>query len=165
MSRRLVGLLAALCGKLLMGSTSTTETPYPNELQGFKLYRKFLAPLRPGSSVEEAVRQVLGDTTAVKRNGWTIQPFYTTMGDPVSNSTLGPLSHLELVPDALIPFGAVHFPPAFKHCHVMVSEVNVIFDVYGDRFGLEYWLHPQDHHLIRIVYGSKRRPYPPHTFC
>ena len=164
-SRRSVALLAVICSLFFINATSRTESLYPNELQGFKFYRKYLAPLRPGVSSKETVRKVLGDTSAVKRNGWTIQQFYTVIGGPLSNPTSGPLFELELIPDAFIPFGAVKFPASFTHCHDSVSEVNITFDVYEDRFGLEYWLHPQDHHLVKIVYGCKRRPYPPHTFC
>jgi hypothetical protein len=158
-------VLALLGITVFASATPTAPNPYPNELQGFRLYAKFLAPLRPGVSSEDAVRQVLGTTSAVKRNGWTIQPFYTAIGGPVSNPTLGPVSDFELTPDAIIPFASVKFPPAFTHCHIGVSEVNLIFDVYEDRFGLAYWLHPEDHRLVTIVYGRKRRPYPPNIVC
>ncbi len=62
---------------------------------------------------------------------------------------------------------AVKFPPSFTHCHASVSEINISFDVYSDRFGLEYWLHEKDSKLgkkgdlYRIIYGPSRRPYPP----
>jgi hypothetical protein len=64
-------------------SRGRSPTRYPNELQGFKFYAKYLAPLRPGVSDREEVRRVLGDTAAVKRSGWTIFPTYTTKGGPV----------------------------------------------------------------------------------
>jgi len=53
----------------------------------------------------------------------------------------------------------VKFPRAFVHCHASVSEINVSFDVYRDKFGLEYWLHEEDSKsgkkgdLFPIVYG------------
>ena len=164
-STRAITLLALFCGMASIGATRRSKGPYPNELSGFRFYERYLAPLRPGVSSREAVRRVLGDTATVKRNGWTIQTFYTAKAGPVNNPTLGSLYDVELIPDAFIPFGAVKFPASFTHCHVSVSEINITFDVYGDTSGLEYWLHPQDHHLVQIVYGRQRRPYPPHTIC
>jgi hypothetical protein len=158
-------LLALLCITIFAKATPRPPNPYPNELQGFRFYAKYLAPLRPGISSKEAVRKDLGDTSAVKRDGWTIRQFYSTAGGPVSKPSLESLYDLELTPDAFIRFGAVKFPALFTHCHVGVSEMNITFDVYEDTSGLEYWLHPQDHHLVKIVYGLKRRPYPPGTFC
>jgi hypothetical protein len=60
---------------------------------------------------------------------------------PVYNPTLGSLAEIIVRPDTVIPMGAVKFPPpSFAHCHTSESEINISFDVYGDRFGLEYWL-------------------------
>jgi hypothetical protein len=142
----------------LAGAKSTSHKLYPNELKGLKFYAKYLAPLRPGVSREEAVRRVLGDTAAVERNGWTIITTYAMKSGPVYNPTLGSLAEIIVRPDTVIPMGAVKF-------------INISFDVYGDRFGLEYWLHEEDSRwgkkgdLYRIVYGPSRQPYPPTTIC
>ena len=150
---------------------SASHNPYPNELKGFKFYKKYLNPLRPGFSDEEAVRRVLGGTGPVKWNGWTVFTYYSTRGGPVINPVLGPLAGIEVRPNGVIPFGAVKFPPSFDHCHTSVSEINISFDVYRDTFGLEYWLHEEDSKwgkkgdLYKITYGPSGRPYPPHTAC
>jgi hypothetical protein len=140
-------------------------------LQGFRFYVHYLSPLQPGLSSEDSVRRVLGDTAAVKRNGWTIIPTYTMKSGPVYNPTLGPVYQIIVRPDGVIPMGAVNFSSAFTHCHSSVSEINISFDVYGDRFGLEYWLHEEDSEwgkkgdLYRIVYAERRPPNPPNTIC
>jgi hypothetical protein len=166
---------AASCAFLLVTfSAAAGDRPhsrYPNELQGFRFYAKYLAPLRPGVSNEDEVRRVLG-TEPVKRKGWTIVPTYTGKSGPaVYDPRLGPLYEIIIRPDGVIPMSAVKFSPSFDHCHTSVSEINISFDVYSDRFGLEYWLHEEDSKwgkkgdLYRIVYGSHRQPLPPNTFC
>ena len=148
-----------------------SENRYPNELQSFKFYRKYLAPLRPGVSDEEEVRRVLGDTAAEGRNGWTIITTYAMKSGPVYNPTLGPLAEIIVRPDTVTPMGAVKFPPSFAHCHTSVSEINISFDVYSDRFGLEYWLHEEDSKwgkkgdLYRVVYGPSKRHFNPNQIC
>lgn len=144
------------------GAGDSPHSRYPNELHGFKFYSKYLAPLQPGLSSRDSVRRVLGDTAAVNRNGWTIIPTYTTLGS---------VYQIIVRPGGVIPMAAVKFSSAFTHCHSIESEINITFDVYGDRFGLEYWLHEQDSEwgkkgdLYRIVYAERRRPEPPNTFC
>ena len=107
----------------------------------------------------------------MKRNGWTIIPTYTMKSGPVYNPTLGPVYQIIVRPDGVIPMGAVRFSTAFTHCHSSESEINISFDVYGDKFGLEYWLHEEDSgwgkkgDLYRIVYAERRRPDPPNTIC
>lgn len=92
-------------------------------------------------------------------------------GGPVYNPTLGPVYQIIVRPDGVIPMGAVKFSSAFTHCRSSESELNISFDVYGDRFGLEYWLHEEDSKwgkkgdLYRIVYAGRRRPDPPNTIC
>ena len=92
-------------------------------------------------------------------------------GGSVSNPTMGPLYQIIIRPDSVIPMSAVKFSPSFDHCHASLSEINISFDVYNDRFGLEYWLHEEDSKwgkkgdLYRIVYGSSRPPRPPNTSC
>jgi hypothetical protein len=153
------------------GAGDSPHSRYPNELQGFKFYSKYLASLQPGLSGRDAVRRVLGDTAAVKRNGWRIIPTYAMKSGPVYNPTLGPLNQIILRPDGVIPMGAVKFSAAFRHCHDSLSEINIGFDVYRDKFGLEYWLHKEDSKwgkkgdLYWIVYGARRQPEPPNTFC
>lgn len=147
------------------------DNRYPNELKGFKFYAKYLAPLRPGLSDREAVQRVLGDTAAVKRDGWTIFTNYVMKSGPVYNPTLGPLHEISIRPDRAIPMAAIKFPATFAHCHSFVSEINISFDVYSDTSGLQYWLHEEDSKwgkrgdLYQIVYGRRRLPYPPNTIC
>jgi hypothetical protein len=88
--------LALLIVTVLAGAKSTSLNPYPNELRGFKFYAKYLAPLRPGVSSEEAGRRVLGDSAAVQRNSWTIIPTYTAESN---NPTLSPLFEIIVRPD------------------------------------------------------------------
>jgi hypothetical protein len=153
------------------GAGDRPHTRYPNELQGFRFYSKYLAPLQPGLSGEDAVRRVLGDTAALKRKGWSMIPTYTMKSGSVYNPTLGPLYQIIVRPDGVILMGAVKFSAAFTHCRDSLNEINIGFDVYSDRFGLEYWLHEEDSEwgekgdLYRIVYGVRRRPYPAHTIC
>jgi hypothetical protein len=153
------------------GAGDSPNSRYPNELQGFKFYSKYLAPLQPGLSGRDAVRRILGDTAAVKRTGWRILPSYTTSGGPVYNPTLGPLYQISLRPEGAIPMAGVRFPPQFDHCHSSLSEINISFDVYSDTSGLEYWLHEEDSKsgrkgdLFQIVYGPKRKPFAPNTIC
>jgi len=107
----------------------------------------------------------------VKRNGWRIIPTYTTKSGPVYNPTLGLLYQIIVKPDSFIPMGAVKFSAAFTHCHNSLSEINIGFHVYRERFGLEYWLQEEDSEwgkngdLYWIVYGERRRPDPPNTIC
>jgi len=170
-SRRLLFFLALTSLTVLAGARSASHSPYPNELQGFNFYAKYLSPLRLGISGKEAVRLVLGDTAAVKRGGWTILTTYTMDSGPISNPTTGPLAEIIVRPDGVIPMGAVKFSRSFAHCHASMSEINLPFDVYSDRFGLEYWLYEEDSEfgkkgdLYQIVYGPSRRPYPPNSIC
>src|SRR5258708_637037 len=125
--RRPADCLAFLFITILVGANSTSQSPYPNELKGFRFYANYLAPLRPGVSGKEAVRRVLGDTAAVKRNDWTITTTYSMKGGSVYNPVLGPLAEITVRPNGVIPFGAVRFPPSFDHCHSSVSEINISF--------------------------------------
>jgi hypothetical protein len=169
--RQPLTFLAFLLVTILAGGKSTSQSLYPNELKGFKFYAKYLAPLRPGVSDREAVRRVLGDTAAVQQDGWTIFTSYTMKGGSPYAQAQGPLAEISVRPHGVIPFGAVGFPPSFDRCHASVSEINISFDVYSDTSGLEYWLHEEDSKsgkkgdLYQIVYGPRRRPYPPHTIC
>jgi hypothetical protein len=144
---------------------------YPNELKGFRFYAKYLSPLQPGFSSADGVRHVLGDTAAVQRDGWTIISIDTTKGGPAYNPTLGPLAEIIVRHDGIIPMGAIKFSSSFDHCRTSVSELNISFDVYSDKSGLEYWLHEEDSQwgkkgdLFRIVYGPRRRRYLPNTIC
>jgi hypothetical protein len=159
-SRASAALCAVLFVTLSVGAGDRPHSRYPNELQGFRFYAKYLAPLRPGMSDRDAVRRVLG-TEPVKRDGWTITPF----------STLGTLYQITIRPDGVIPMSTVKFSPSFDHCHISVSEINISFDVYSDRFGLEYWLHEEDSEwgkkgdLYLVAYGASRQRLPPNTIC
>ena len=171
LSKASLALCASLLATAMAGAGDRSHTRYPNELEGFRFYAKYLSPLEPGVSGTEAVRRVLGDTAAVRRHGWTMGTTYTTRGGPIYNPTLGPLAEIIVRPDAVIPMGAVNFSSSFDHCHASVSEINISFDVYGDRFGLEYWLHEEDSQwgkkgdLYRIVYGPRTRRHSRNTIC
>jgi hypothetical protein len=166
-------LLLSLCLLHANPGYSKCRLPnrYPNELQGFKFYAKHLSPLRPGISDREVVRRVLGYTGAVELNGWAMIPTYTMGNGPVYNPVTGPLAEIIMRPNGVIPMGAVKFPATFAHCHTSLSEFNISFDVYNDRFGLGYWLHEEDSKwgkkgdLFQIVYGPSRRPHPPNAIC
>jgi hypothetical protein len=151
-------------------SGGEAQTRYPHELQGFRFYGKYVAPLLPGVSSQDAVRKVLGDISGVKRNGWIISATYTMKSGPISNPVLGPLAEIMIRPEGTIPMGGVRFA-SFSHCHASVSEINISFDVYSDTYGLQYWLHEEDSEwgkkgdLYRIVYGPRRRPFGPRTYC
>ena len=173
--RTLVGKASAsfcvfLSLTFLVGAGGKIPQRYPNELKGFQFYEKYLAPLQPRVSDTEAVRRVLGDTAAVRRNGWKIFTTYEAKSGPVSNPTLGALAEIIVKPDGVIRMGAVKFSQSFDHCHTSVSEINISFDVYSDTSGLQYWLHEEDSKwgkkgdLYQIVYGARRRRNPPNTF-
>lgn len=167
--------LATFCAILLaasmQGVPNKAASRYPNELRGFRFYAEYLQPLEPGRSDQVAVRSVLGDTAAVRRDSWTIYTNYSTKGGPLYNPTLGPLHEIAVRPDGVIAMSAVRFSPLFDHCHASLSEINISFDVYSDTSGLAYWLHEEDSRwgkrgdLYQIVYGRRRTPLPPHTFC
>jgi hypothetical protein len=163
-------LLSAL-GANLTSPQAKSGDRYPNQLPAFRFYEKYLSPLRPGVSDEGAVRRVLGDTATVKRDGWIITPLFMAKGDPVNNHPLGSLAEIGVRPESVISMRDVKFPKEFVHCHALVSEMNVPFDVYSDRFGLEYWLHEEDSKwgkkgdLFRIVYGPTNRDFTPKAIC
>lgn len=160
--------LGAFCALVVAASFASSgdgqRNRYPTELQGFRFYAEYLAPLEPGLSSKEAVRKVLGDTAAVRRKGWTINTTYSAKDGSV-------LAEVILRPDGVVPMAAVKFSPRFAHCHSSLSEFNISFDVYSDPSGLQYWLHEEDSKwgkkgdLFRIVYGPKTRPSPPNTIC
>src|SRR5262249_43863124 len=136
---------------------------YPNELEGLRFYARYLAPLRPGISGQEAVRRVLGDAAPVKRGEWTIFTTYDMKSGPISNPLLGPLSEISMRPTRVVPIAMVKFPSTFTHCHSFLSEINIWFDVYSDTSGLEYWLCKEDAKcgkkgdLYQIIYGRRRQ--------
>jgi len=170
-SRACAAFCAFVVASSFAGTGDNPQNRYPNELEGSRFYAEYLAPLEPGHSDEKAVRRVLGETTAVRRSGWTINTTYAVKSGPVYNPTLGPLAEITLRPDAIIPMASVKFSPRFAHCHSSLSEFNISFDVYSDTSGLEYWLQEEDSKwgkkgdLFQIVYGPKRKPLPPNTFC
>lgn len=158
----------------LATSTAKQPTPhsrYPNELQGFEIYAKYLAPLRPGISTGEEVARVLGDPVQLKPGGWNVIPNYVIKKGPVNNPALGPLFEIVVKPEGVIPMAAVRFPKVFTRCHSSLSEFNIGFDVYSDTSGLEYWLLEEDSQwgkkgeLFQIIYGQRRPPYPSNTIC
>jgi len=111
--RRTAAFAAVIFVTILAGAKSS-DSPYPNELKGFEFYAKYLAPLRPGISSENAARKVLGDTAAVQRNGWTINTSYAVKSGPVYYPALGPLAEIIVRPDGVVPMGAVKFPPVIR---------------------------------------------------
>src|SRR5205823_9701789 len=91
---------ASFCAFLTLifmpGAAGKIPQRYPNELKGFQFYEKYLAPLQPRVSDSEAVRRILGDTAAVRRNVWKIYTTYEAKSGPVSNPTLGALAEIIL---------------------------------------------------------------------
>jgi hypothetical protein len=170
-SRAFAAFCTFVVASSFAGTGDKSQNRYPNELEGFRFYAEHLAPLEPGLSGEKAVRRVLGDTSGVRRNGWTINTTYAAKGGSAYNRTLGLLAEIILRPDAIVPMAAVKFPPRFAQCHSSLSEFNISFDVYSDTSGLEYWLHEEDSiwgkkgDLFQIVYGPKRKPFLPNTIC
>ncbi len=136
------------------------QIPYPNELGGFKFYSKYLAPLLPGVSDARNARCLLD---RVRILGWKVGATYSYKSGAGYNPTLGPLYQIALRPDGIIPMHSGSFPSAFKQHQTCLSELNICFEVYADRFGLEYWLHQADSKwgstgdLYRVVYGPKDR--------
>src|SRR4051812_46902294 len=94
---------------ILVAGAGDIPQRYPNELKGFQFYEKYLAPLQPRVSDTEAVRRVLGNAAAVRRNRWTIYTTYEAKSGPVSNPTQGPLAEIIVKPSYVIRMGSIKF--------------------------------------------------------
>lgn len=135
---------------------ATSRNIYPHELPGFKLYLKYLSPLRPRISDEAEVIRVLASEQGKTVGGWRIWPLY--VGD--AGSAKGRLAEIQVIPQQPVSMRAVNFPPTFTYSAGTVSEINVNCDVYADNDGLQYWVYAEDSavgkkgDLMHIVYGA-----------
>ena len=148
--------------------TPRSRNPYPNELPGFKFYRKHLAPLRPYLSDRAQVERVLGPSQRIDVGKWRIWASSVGEGSTIgghawAHNIVGRLASVDIRPLERVSMLGVKFPAAFTHSVGGVSEINVSCDVYEDRFGLEYWLYAEDSgaekkgDLMHIVYGPSER--------
>ena len=162
MMRPMPQLLIFLLLLLLTTSAYTKDkshNPYPNELQGFKLYAKYLAPLRPYVSDHASVVRVLGQDGRLELSGWKIWAYFASNRGLVSNPSLRLLAEITIKPKQRVSMLSMKFPAAFTHGLGGISETNISCDVYSDNFGLHYWLLAEDSKwgnkddLVQIVYG------------
>jgi hypothetical protein len=155
MQRILAFLVLLLPASLAVANAPKASNPYPNELPGYKLYAKYLNPLRPNVSDLDQVIRVLGSDQGHQIGRWWILPLF--IGD--ENHATGRLASVEISPRRRVSMLGVKFPALFSHSLGSVSEVNVTCDVYGDSYGLEYWLYAEDSpagkkgDLMKIEYG------------
>lgn len=133
-----------LAGILLAADlNAATPNPYPNEISGLKFYLRFLAPLRTGVSDKKQVVQVLGSDQGLDLKKWKIGALYSCAEDALTCSEgprNDPLSIIEITPKHRVSLRRFKFPMKFSHSKGVVSEINVVCDVYTDEFGLEYWV-------------------------
>jgi hypothetical protein len=132
--------------------------PYPNELPGFKLYEKYIAPLRPGVSVHQDAVAKFGTDQRVEVGGWVIATSWrVNWAIPLATPPVDRLGDVTLVPKAFIPMSRVKFSKAFEHAHGDSADVDIgcPCDVYQDLHYLSYWVGRQ-RQLVQIVYGSAR---------
>ena len=100
-------------------SAAVTKNPYPKELQGLKLYARYLGPLVPLQSNGMQVRQVLGLNEDLDSENWN---------DLVST--------IVMLPKHRVSFRQLKMPPMFSRSVGGVSQINVACDIYSDDFGL-----------------------------
>lgn len=147
---------------LAVDLNAATTNPYPNEIKGYSFYAQYLAPLRPHQSDAKQVVQVLGSDQGLELKNWTVSALYSYSEDFITCShgpRNDPLDAIVIRPKHRVSLRRLKFPPAFSHSYGGVSEINVICDVYTDRFGLEYWVVSGDFppykkgDLLQIKYG------------
>jgi hypothetical protein len=168
MRKFLSSLTVMLLINVAGANTARPQNPYPDELPGFRFYAERLSPLRPYISDYNSVLRVFGSDQGLKLNGWRIAPTFvgkggTINGRPWARDISGRLASIDIIPERRVSMLSVKFPPAFKHSIGGVSEINIGFDVYRDKYGLEYWVHSEDSaygakgDLWRIVYGPSKQ--------
>lgn len=144
-------------------SLASSPNPYPNELNGFTLYAKYMAPLLPYVSDHETVVRVMGSGEGPQLSEWRIVPLYSCPDPTTTCSDPKRLASIEVSPKFRVSMLGVKFPSAFRHSFGSVSEINVTCDVYEDDFGLEYWVYSEDAarvkkgDLMSIKYGPSKQ--------
>ena len=143
---------------------ATSPNPYPNEINGLKLYDRYLKPLTPGKSDTAQVVQLLGKNEILELKDWRIRALYSCAEDVLTCSE-GPrndiLARIEVTPKHRVSLKRFKFPVVFSRSTGGVSEINVTCDIYGDEFGLEYWVLSEDFpsyrkgDLLMIRYGPR----------
>ena len=154
-----------LCIRAESDGVAVTKNPYPHELQGLKLYARYLAPLIPLQSDRMKVVQVLGSNEDIDLKNWKVTVLYSCKDDPLA-CTHGPRNDLvgaiEMVPKHRVSFRQIKMPLVFSRSVGGVSEINVACDIYSDDFGLEYWVvsgnspSHKNGDLLMIRYGPTR---------
>ncbi|MGA2847324.1 MAG: hypothetical protein ABSF68_18085 [Candidatus Acidiferrales bacterium] len=149
----------------------TSPNPYPNEINGMKIYGQYLKPLIPRKSDTAQVVQVLGSDERLELKDWKILALYYCAEDILTcsqGSRNDLLDTLEVTPKHRISLHRFKFPTVFSRSIGSVSEINVICDIYADEFGLEYWVVSEDFpvsedspshrkgDLLMIRYGPRR---------
>ncbi len=135
--------LVLLAGMILAADLNAAATnPYPNEIEGFKFYERYLAPLLPHQSDAKQVIQVLGSDQGLELKDWKVGAYYSCPEESGScpHGPLGPLYSIEVTPKRRVSLRHFKFPMAFSHSYGGVSEINITCDVYSDKFGLQYWI-------------------------
>lgn len=165
----LVGMLVAT------DLPAATPSPYPNEVNGLRFYKRYLAPLHPLQSDTKRVVEVLGSDQGLDLEDWRIRVLYSCTEDVVSCShgpRNDPLDTIVITPKHRVSLRRIKLPSMFSHAYGGVSEINVTCDIYSDDFGLEYWVLSDDFQsyrkgdLLMIRYGLSRaakRGIPPRT--
>jgi hypothetical protein len=166
--RKFIAVLMLLSLTIPTHAKLAPRNPFPNELNGFEFYVKYLAPLRPYASDHASVVHVLGSDQGMAVSGWRISPLCVGKDNKVNShpwvhDVTGRLASIEIIPKQRVPMLGVKFPPAFTHSLGSVSEINLTCDVYSDDFGLQYWLYAEDSvigkkgDLMKIEYGPSDR--------
>jgi hypothetical protein len=142
---------------------AASPNPYPNELNGFMFYAKYMAPLLPYISDHETVVRIMGSGEGLQLSDWRIVPLYACPDPTTTCSDPKRLASIDVSPKRRVSMLGAKFSPAFIHSYGGVSEINVTCDVYKDDFGLEYWIYSADFasgkkgDLLRIVYGPNKQ--------
>jgi hypothetical protein len=137
-------------------SNAADRNPYPNELSGYKFYSQYMAPLLPKVSDHALVAKVLGSDKGLQVGNWRLCPYF-------EGNISGTLALIEVTPKHRVRMRRAKFSTQFEHRLGAASEINLIFDIYADSFGLEYWIHKDDSAIAKrgdlwqIRYGPSQR--------
>jgi len=145
-----------------------TRSRYPNELPGFRFYRRYFHSMRPFVSDRTQVAQVFGPDSKIEIDGWTLWATFIGDGSTIgghawAHNIVGLLASVDLHPKQRVSMLDVKFPSTFRHGVGGVSEINVSCDIYTDSHGLQYWVYSDDSavakrgDLMKIVYGPGER--------
>ena len=165
-----VGLLVAL----VFSGVLAAESPYPNELPGFKFYDQAKwRKLQPLDSTTEEMFAALGTKSTPYYDAgpnWQFDAYFvgegSCNGHPLPKSLIGKLRSIELVPKGRVSLAGFQFPEVFSKTdefggHGLVHR----WDVYEDSHGLRYQIYSaasedgtiQSGDLKAIVYGPPRQ--------